>query len=446
VSWAFQKVRVSVIASALFALVCSASEAEPTFSKQVWPILERRCVECHQAGAIGPMPLSSYREVRPWARAIRQAVLQRTMPPWHASQTPHAFRNDRSLTQAEIETILAWVDAGCPEGSALPAFVPKRAPDGWHLGTPDLVVEVPGFAIPASGQLAYSFLIVPLHLERDTWVRAAEYRIDQRGAIHHINAFIRPPGSSYLAGWPMGEIFQPTVAERGKRREGEKVFDRRQLLLGYEPGYMPAPWLEDGAKLISAGSDLVFELHYNPNGTPAVDHSRLALYFASEPPRKRVLAIDTLRDLDLQIPPGEAKYVSNAEMTLAEGARLLSVQPHMHLRGASMRVRAVFPDGRSEDLVNVPRYDFNWQTTYALADPLTLPLGTRIESQATFDNSANNRFNPDPSKTVHWGDQTTDEMHVAFLELVIDAHADPDRIFKILPRMVGQPAATSGSR
>ena len=392
------------------------------------------------------MPLTSYREVRPWARAIRQAVLQRTMPPWHASpETSHAFRNDRSLTQAELATILAWVDAGCPEGKPVPAFVPVHHPDGWRLGVPDFVAEIPGFDVPSSGQLQYSFLIVPLHFEHDTWVRAAEFRIDHPAVVHHMNAFIRPPGSSFLAGWPAGKIFVPTVAQRGQRREGERVFDRRQLLLGYEPGYMPGPWLDDGAKLIPAGSDLVFELHYNPNGTPVVDHSRIALYFARQPPRYRVLAIDTLRDLDLQIPPGDSRYVSDAEMTLAAPVSLLSVQPHMHLRGSSMRVRAVLPDGRTEDLVNVPHYDFNWQTTYAYTDPLRLPTGTRLESEATYDNSPNNRFNPDPAATVHWGDQTTDEMHIAFLELVIDAKADPDRILKAPPRMIGQPA-TAASR
>jgi len=163
------------------------------------------------------------------------------------------------------------------------------------LGSPDKVVGIPGFPVPKTGPLPYSFLIVPLHFEHDTWVRAAEFRIEHRAVIHHINAFIRSPGSSFLAGFPIGPIFVPTVAERGKTREGERIFDRRQLLLGYEPGYFPMPWLEDGAKLIPAGSDLVFEMHYNPNGTEVTDHSELALYFAKSPPAERVVAIDTLR-------------------------------------------------------------------------------------------------------------------------------------------------------
>ncbi len=390
------------------------------------------------------MPLTSYKEVRPWARAIRQAVLTKAMPPWHAlPQTIHEFRNVRSLSKADIDLIYAWVDANCPEGTPLPTFQPQSRDSRWKLGHPDLVVQVPGFQVPSSGQLQYSFLIIPLHLDHDTWVNAAEFRIDQRAVVHHMNAFIRPPGSSFLSGFPLQQIFTPTVNERGKRRDGEKFFDRRQMLLGYEPGYEPIAWLDSGAKLIKAGSDLIFELHYNPNGKEVVDHSELGLYFASAPPKDRVLAIDTLRDLDLAIPPGDSDYVSTASLTLATSARLLSVQPHMHIRGKRMEVRAIYPDGHSETLVNVPKYDFRWQTTYVFKQPLELPAGTRLESVAAYDNSAGNPFNPNPAVTVHWGDQTTDEMHIAFLELVIDAKADPDALLKSAPKMIGQPAPTA---
>jgi len=391
------------------------------------------------------MPLTSYQQVRPWARAIRQAVITRAMPPWHASpEANHSFRNDRSLSKAEIDLILAWVDSDCREGSPLPEFRPAVRESGWKLGKPDIVIQVPGFQVPASGQLQYSFLITPLHLDRDTWIRAAEFRIDQRAAIHHMNAFVRPPGSSFLNGFPIQQIFTPTVQERGKRREGEQFFDRRQLLLGYEPGYAPMPWLDSGAKLIKAGSDIVFELHYNPNGKEVVDHSEFGLYFSSSPPKDRVLAIDTLRDLDLVIPPGNGDYVSNASITLASSAMLLSIQPHMHVRGKRMEVRAVYPDGRSETLIKVPKYDFNWQTTYVFSQPLELPAGTRIESTAAYDNSPGNAFNPNPGATVHWGDQTTDEMHIAFLELVIDAKADADALLNIAPKMIGQPVPSGG--
>ncbi len=295
---------------------------------------------------------------------------------------------------------------------------------------------MPGFAVPKTGPLPYSFLIIPLHLDHDVWVRAAEFRIENPSVIHHINAFVRPRGSSYLAAFPAGQIFVPTVAERGARREGEHVFDRRELLLGYEPGYFPMPWLEDGAKLVKAGSDLVLEMHYNPNGHPVTDHSEIALYFARSAPARRILAIDTLRDLDLAIPPGDAAYTSHSAMTLGSAATLLSIQPHMHVRGKSMEVRAIYPDGRTDTLLSVPHYDFQWQTTYVFDQPVNLPAGTRLESTARFDNSPNNPFNPNPAATVHWGDQTTDEMHIAFLELVIGADENAEMLLREKPRMI----------
>jgi hypothetical protein len=421
----------------LFSLALPALAATPSWS-DVQPILQSRCSSCHAPGEIAPMSFLSHAETRPWARAIRTAVASRKMPPWHAAPSPHAFLNDRSLSQKEIDTLTQWADAGAP-GPQSPAIKPaaKSHKQTWKLGAPDRIVQIPGMQVPASGQLPYTFLIIPLNLKHDTWLRAAEFQIDQRAVIHHINAFIRPPGSSYLAGFPVNEFFVPTVAQRGKRHDNEKLFDRRQLLLGYEPGYAPMPWLDNGAKLIPAGSDLIFEMHYNPNGKPAVDNSQFALYFSKSTPQHRVLAIDTLRDLDFLIPPQSPNFLSNASMTLARDVQLLSLQPHMHTRGAAMRVTATFPDGRTETLIDVPQYDFNWQTTYVLKQPLQLPTGTVLRSTAKFDNSPNNPHNPDPAAQVKWGDQTTDEMHIAFLELVLPAAADPNALLAAQPKMVG---------
>ena len=423
----------------IFILLSAVSLASAqTYSQDVRPLIAEHCLSCHSPGETAPMAFTTYQQVRPWAAAIREAVSSGAMPPWHAAGgAAHAFRNDRSLTAKQKTTIARWAELGAPEGEQAPALKAEPVTKKWRLGTPNITVQVPGFHIPKQGPLPYSFLIVPLHLKQDTWVRAAEFRIDQRQAIHHLNAFIRAPGSSYLESFPRNEVFVPTVTERGKKKVGEPVFARREMLLGYEPGYQPMPWLPDGAKLIRAGSDLIFEMHYNPNGTEAVDHSEFALYFASEPPRFRILAIDTLRDLDLAIPAGSDSYRSEAAMTLAQPARLLSLQPHMHVRGSSMRVRATYPDGREETLIDVPHYDFNWQTTYVLKEPAVLPRGTRLLSVAGYDNTANNKFNPDPAATVHWGDQTTDEMHIAFLELVIDCAADPNSLFQTAPKMIG---------
>jgi hypothetical protein len=418
-----------------------ALHAEVVFSTDVWPILERRCVTCHQPGEIGPMALTSFAEVRPWANAIRDAVLTRKMPPWDAAgETAHDFRNDRSLTETEIRTITSWVKEGAPEGKPLKtAFHPLVVNGGWKLGKPDIVIRVPGFVVPATGLLTYRYLITPDRFPKDVWVRAAEFRIDHRTVVHHINAYARAPESSYLAGYPKGEIVSATVADRGRRREGERVFDRRMQLIGWEPGYQPMPWLADGAKQIRAGSDIVFEMHYSPNGKEVTDYSELGLYLADGAPSERVIAIDTLRDLDLAIPAAAQDYVSHASMTLAQPAKLISVQPHMHRRGKSMEVQAVYPDGRTRVLVSVPRYDFNWQTTYVLREPLLLPSGTKLESVAHFDNSVNNTANPDPSVPVHWGDMTTDEMHIAFLELAMPVEADPEKLFVTPPRMIGTP-------
>jgi hypothetical protein len=423
-------------------VIAMALNAEVAFSTEVWPIVERRCVSCHQPGEIAPMPLTSYAEVRPWANAIREAILTRKMPPWDAAgDTAHDFRNDRSLTESEIRTITQWVKEGAQEGTPVKsAFHPIKVAGGWKLGQPDIVIRVPGFHVPASGLLTYRYLITANLFPKDVWVRAAEFRIDQRTVVHHINAYARGPESSYLSGYPKGEIVTATIADRGRKREGEKVFDRRLQLIGWEPGYQPMPWLPNGAKQIRAGSDIVFEMHYSPNGKEVTDYSELGLYLTDAPPSERVLAIDTLRDLDLAIPAGAQDYVSRASMTLAQPVRLVSVQPHMHRRGKSMEVRAIYPDGRTRLLVSVPKYDFNWQTTYALREPLLLPVGTKLESVAHFDNSVNNPSNPDPSVPVHWGDMTTDEMHIAFLELAMPVEADPEKLFAAPPRMIGTPA------
>ena len=377
------------------------------------------------------MPLTTYKQVRPWAAAIREAVASRSMPPWHAENNPlHPYRNDRALPKDEVAAIVGWVDGGSREGEPVRPLDLIAAQTEWKLGKPDVVVQIPGFAVPRTGSLPYSFLIVPLHFDHDTWVKAAEFRIDQRAVIHHINAFVRPATSTFLRSFPANQIFVPTVEERGKRNPGDKVFNRRELLLGYEPGYEPTPWLQDGAKLIKAGSDLIFEMHYNPNGKETTDHSEIGLYIAAAAPRNRVIAIDTLRDLDLAIPPGEKDYRSDASMTLAKPVTLLSIQPHMHFRGNSMEVSAAYQDGRTEQLLRVPRYDFRWQTTYVFRNPVLLPAGTKLKSKAAFDNSANNKFNPGPDKTVHWGDQTIDEMHIAFLDLIIAAEVDTGQSFR----------------
>lgn len=375
------------------------------------------------------MPLTTYREARPWAKAIAEAVKRGAMPPWHADrETSARFANTRLLTTQEVESITAWAQGGAPEGApAVPSSAPATAPEqSWRLGPkPDLIIRVPNARIPASGVFEYTFFVSPVDIPADAWIAAAEWRIDKRAIVHHMNAFIRPPGSSFVAQLKPGELYTPTKTERAARHEGEREVDRRELLIGYEPGYKPAPWGDGRAKLLRKGSSIVFEIHYNPNGTAMTDASELGIYFSQQPPRERVITI-TPADAALAIPPGDANFASRVSATMRRDVTLVSLQPHMHLRGKAFEITARFPDGSRETLLRVPRYDFNWQTTYFLKAPLQLPRDTVLEYTAWFDNSPNNRFNPNAAQTVYWGDQSWEEMNIGFTELAFDATSDPD--------------------
>ncbi len=400
--------------------------AAPDYYDAVRPILERRCVSCHQAGEIAPMAFTSYAEARPWAKAMRAAVVRGAMPPWHADPAKSvAFHNDRSLSAAERKILVDWVDAGAPEGRAMAGEARVKEAAGWRMGKPDLIVKIPRFAVPAAGTISYTFLVTPTDFPEAKWIAAAEWKIDQRSTVHHINAFVRPKGSSYVSDAPVGAFFVASKASRGARRPDEREADRRELLLGYEPGYRPQPWGEGRAKLLPKGASIVFEMHHTANGKAAEDESELGIYFAKAAPRERVLTI-TPADNTFAIPPGEGSFPSATAATLNRELTLLSMQPHMHLRGKSYRIAARYPDGRVENLIDVPKYDFNWQTTYFLKKPKVMPKGTVLECVAHFDNSPNNKFNPDPRETVRWGDQSWEEMNIGFMEVVFPVGADPD--------------------
>lgn len=400
------------IALASIALSCSAADRGITFYKDVLPIFQQRCQSCHRPGEPGPMPLLDYAETKPWASAIRMVVAARQMPPWYADPAIGHFRNDRSLSDEQIRTIIAWVDADVPAGSPADAPKPVHWVEGWTIGKPEIVFEMPAsFDVPASGVLPYHYVIVPTHFKHNTWVRLAEVRAGDRAHTHHIVVSVREPGSDWLAGKPVGVPFtlQP----------GDHMGIPGEFLAGYGPGAMPESLAPGEAKLIKAGSDLVFQLHYTTNGKPGCDRSRIGLVLSKDPPRQRVLML-AAANVHFLIPPNDPDYVVEAHVTLHANATLVSLLPHMHLRGKSFEFRAVFPDGRTQTLLRVPHYSYDWQLSYYLADPLPMPAGTTIECTAHFDNSNANSRNPDPSKAVRFGPQSWDEMMIGYFEVATD--------------------------
>ncbi len=397
----------------VFLFVFSAAAAQtPAFYRDVLPLLQRHCQTCHRPGEIGPMPLLDYKQVRPWASAIREAVLERQMPPWFADPKYGHFLNDRSLSQTQIETIAHWVQAGAPAGNPAEAPKPVNWVEGWSIGQPEIVLQMPvAFDIPAAGVLPYHYVIVPTHFQKDTWVRLAEVRAGDRKHTHHIVVSIREPGSTWLADYPVGKPFtlRPDLPSGGPPGK---------FLAGYGPGALPETLAPGQAKLIKAGSDLVFQLHYTPDGVPGCDQSRIGLILSPTAPRERVIML-AAANVGFRIPAGDPDYRVDSSVTLPREATLVSLLPHMHLRGKSFEFRVVYPDGKTQTLLKVPHYSYSWQLSYYLAPQLRLPGGTRIECTAHFDNSANNPLNPDPTKTVRFGPQSWDEMMIGYFEVAI---------------------------
>ncbi len=375
-----------------------AASTKPTFTKDVAPIIFNRCVECHRAGEVAPMAFTNYKEVRPWAKAIKERVVARAMPVWLADPHFGNFRNDRRLSQDEIDTIVNWVDTGAPEGKekdmpALPKFE-----TGWTLGKPDQVFDIgTDYDVPADGTVAYKYFTVPTNFTEDKWISMAEIHPGNRGAVHHIIVTVIDPGKT-----------SPT------RGDGDA------LLAGYAPGEQPMKMEPGTAKLIKAGSSLRFQLHYTPNGTAYKDRSYVGLTFAKEPVKFQAMTANALQ-FNFKIPAGDPNYEVKSSWTAKKDVQLIELMPHMHVRGKDFKYTIVYPDGHQEVILNVPKYDFNWQLSYEFSKHITLPVGTRIDCVAHFDNSANNRYNPDPTKDVKWGDQTWEEMMIGWFTYVVPA-------------------------
>jgi hypothetical protein len=389
---------VSLLAAGLFAGTTTSATA-PTFSKDVAPILYERCVTCHRPGEAAPMSLLNYKEARPWAKAIKQEVATRTMPPWQADPAIDKFKNDRRLTDAQVATIVKWVDAGSPEGNAADLPKPPEFTLGWNIGKPDLTFDTGvDFKIPAEGVIQYQYFKVDPGFKEDVWVQAVEVRPTQRAQVHHILVFV----------------------QQGKERAtrgGEQFSD---MLIGYAPGVPTVTFDPDTAFLVKAGSTFLFQVHYTANGKEASDRSYLGIRIRKDKPQYRAYTGSALQ-FKLTIPPNDPNYETHAEYVFREDVTLMDLTPHMHLRGKAFKYVITYPDGRSEELLNVPHYEFNWQLNYVLAEPRHVPAGSKIEATAWYDNSANNKYNPDPTQTVHWGDQTFNEMMIGFFNYKVPA-------------------------
>ena len=391
----------TVIAGLFFLMMAAASASGPsgvnvTFTKDVAPILYNRCVECHRAGEIAPMSLVSYQEVRPWAKSIRQRVADRSMPPWSADPHYGKFSNDPSLSQKEIETIVGWVDAGAPKGDDKDLPPTPKFVQGWTIGKPDVVLAMQEeHAIPADGTIPYLYFTIPTGFKEDKWIQAMEIRPGNRGVVHHVIAFAQEPG-----------------AIRRGNAAGEAQQGRGQLG-GITPNKTGVVFAPGTARLIKAGSNIVFQMHYTTNGEATKDRTSIGLVFAKEPPVRTVVTGNAL-NARFVIPAGEANHEVRSSTTFKDDVHISSFMPHMHFRGKDFTYTAVYPDGHSEILLSVPKYDFNWQLTYVLEKPVALPKGTRLDCVAHFDNSTKNKYNPDPTKEVRWGDQTWEEMMIGW--------------------------------
>jgi hypothetical protein len=420
------------LASGLITITAMAA-TNVTFNKDVLPILQNNCQECHRAGEIAPMSLMTYTEARPWAKAIKIAVVSQKMPPWFADPKIGHFANDRRLNEAQIQTLAAWVDNGAPEGDAKDKPAPRKFQEGWNL-KPDMVISVPNaFQLPATGTIDYQYILVKGNITEDLWVRQAEMRPSNNAVLHHGKVWVRPPGSHWMEHATPGVPYSTGM--------GKNTADEGNDIIGkYNPGLGAQNFEIDGsAKLIPKGSDFVFELHYTTIGKPASDTARVGLVLAKSAPVTRYYTSPgTPAALNLVIPANESNVEVASESTVGTDVRLVYIQPHAHLRGKDFEIRVVYPTGEKETIFK-GKFDFNWQLGYDLAKPLVLPKGTKIVSIAHYDNSANNPSNPDPTKEVHWGPQNWDEMQSVFLGFIFPVDTNIATVLKasgpsLLPR------------
>ncbi|HVS65032.1 MAG TPA: hypothetical protein VMT85_16180 [Thermoanaerobaculia bacterium] len=390
-------------------VIASSSKADPagpiTFAEHVAPIFFENCVSCHRPGQVAPMSLLTYEDARPWAKSIRRVTAERTMPPWFANPDHGDFVEDSRLSDDEKELIARWVAGGAKQGDlakmpAAPSFASE-----WRIGEPDLVLTMEPFEVTDEMEDHYEWLVIENPLDEDRWIKTVEVRPSFMAGAHHNLTFIAPPGAG-----------------------PESLGEERNLVVGWAPGAMPFRYPEGRGKLLPAKSNVLFQMHYHKNpgpGTGGVDQTSVGIRFYDEGAEVKPVTTMWVLDPALRIPPGEANYQSVSEFTFEHEGVIYNFTPHMHLRGKSFRYTAHYPDGREEILLDVPDYDFNWQLTYTPKEQLRMPKGARVVCEAVFDNSADNPANPDPGIEVTWGEATSDEMMIGFMEY---AYLDTDEM------------------
>jgi len=380
------------------------------------------------------MPLVSYEQSRKWATQIRDTARNKSMPPWFADPCCGHFADDPSMNAEEITTLSNWADAHAPAGNLTDAPPAPHWANGWNISQPDLVVAMPKpVAIPARGDVEYTYEIVPTNFSEGKWVQMSEMRPSSRAHVHHAVVYVRPPDSAWLRGAPVNQPFTASdLRDAQLRHQAHET--KSDLLLVYAPGSSPDRWPDGMAKFIPAHSDLVFQMHYTTNGHADADRTELGLVFAKRPPSQRVLTLQLANDHDtIPIPPNTDDYRVEVHGTLPNDCLLLSFFPHMHLRGKRFEYNIVHRGSdrlnhNVETLLRV-NYDFYWQLSYRLAEPRFLKAGTELQAVAWYDNSRKNRHNPDPDSPVTWGDQTYNEMMVGFFDVAVPAGMDKEQFF-----------------
>jgi len=420
------------------------------FNKDVFPILQRNCQTCHRPGEAAPMSFLTYDSARPWAKAIKQAVVTKNMPPWFADSGYGSFRNDPSLTPNEIAILAAWSDNGAPEGDAQLKPKPVQWPTGWRTN-PDVIISIPeAYNVPAKGNGEIKAFLVPNPFKEDTWVRSIEVRPGNPSVVHHVMLQVpedtpTPPFSWGAPAVPctdtlsLQENFNEALPANLASKlnggpapvKGPKNFAILEAV--YAPGAPPTDFgLYDSAKLIRGGGNLRIEVHYTPNGTATTDQTKIGFKLATRPPELRyvTLAPKSLANVKKPIPAGESNWETRGELEFGQDAQLVWLMPHMHLRGKDMTFTLVTPNGNEETILDA-RFNFNWQLGYELEKPIKVRKGSRLVVVAHHDNSANNKFNPDPTKEVTWGDLTTNEMVLPWFGVVVDKNVDPEKLLAI---------------